>query len=194
VPELFSFFHSDAEDVLRSPAARIVIDDGRRFLQRTSEQFDVITVDPPPPVEAAGSSLVYSQEFYDVAKRRLRPHGVLQQWLPRADAATRVAVTKALQASFPHVRAFRSVEGWGIHYLASMWPLPLAKAPELAGRLPPEAEADLLEWDAASSAEAQFAAVLRQPVRLDLIVLQSPETPPLRDDRPINEYYFLRRR
>ena len=46
----------------------IVIDDGRRFLLRTNRLFDVITIDPPSPVEAAGSSLLYSREFYDVVK------------------------------------------------------------------------------------------------------------------------------
>jgi len=68
VPELFSFFFADAPSVLSNPRMHIVIDDGRRFLLRTNRLFDVITIDPPPPVEAAGSSLLYSREFYDVVK------------------------------------------------------------------------------------------------------------------------------
>ncbi len=44
--------------------------------------YDVITIDPPPPLEAAASSLLYSEEFYRVARRKLRPGGILQQWLP----------------------------------------------------------------------------------------------------------------
>jgi predicted membrane-bound spermidine synthase len=46
---------------------------------RTNKMFDVIVIDPPPPVEVAGSSLLYSTEFYAVAKRRLRPDGILMQ-------------------------------------------------------------------------------------------------------------------
>ena len=34
----------------------IVIDDARRFLERTRDAYDLIAVDPPPPVSAAGSS------------------------------------------------------------------------------------------------------------------------------------------
>lgn len=193
VPGLFAYFHSDGDLLLQSPRARIVVDDGRRFLERTGEQFDVITLDPPPPVEAAGSSLLYSLEFYSVAKKRLRPDGVLQQWLPGGDEATRSAVARALMQSFPHVRAFRSAEGWGLHFLASLRPLPTRTPSELASRLPPAAVDDLLEWSAGSTAEQELAAVLSQPRRPGLIVRLAPGTPALRDDRPINEYYFLRR-
>jgi spermidine synthase len=82
VVDSFGFFHEDAGAIMASPNAHVVIDDGRRFLQRTDQTFDVITIDPPPPVEAAGSSLLYSKEFYEVAKRHLRPDGILQQWVP----------------------------------------------------------------------------------------------------------------
>ena len=192
VPELFSYYHSDADELLRSRGARIVVDDGRRFLERTSEQFDVITVDPPPPVEAAGSSLLYSREFYRVVKKRLRPRGVLQQWLPGADAATESAVTQALLESFPYVRGFGSLEGWGIHFLASSSPLPSRTASELSSRLPPAAADDLLEWNPSNTAQRMFDAVLRRPAKLDQIVMRS-RIPALEDDRPVNEYYFLRR-
>src|SRR5262249_31760052 len=43
VPELFGFFFSDASSVLANPRARVVIDDGRRFLLRTNRSYDVIT-------------------------------------------------------------------------------------------------------------------------------------------------------
>ena len=63
VPRLFGYFHSDASQVLNSPLSHVVVDDGRRYLGHTDAQFDVITIDPPPPVEAAGSSLLYSEDF-----------------------------------------------------------------------------------------------------------------------------------
>ena len=82
VPRLFWYYHSDGAELMKSPLSRVVIDDGRRYLERTSEQYDVITIDPPPPVEAAGTSLLYSKEFYSIIRRRLAPGGILQQWLP----------------------------------------------------------------------------------------------------------------
>jgi spermidine synthase len=46
VPESFGFFFADAPSVMADPHMHIVIDDGRRFLLRTSGSYDVITIDP----------------------------------------------------------------------------------------------------------------------------------------------------
>ena len=88
VPALFWYYHADAPQLLNSPHSHIVVDDGRRFLERTTGQYDVIIIDPPPPIGAAGSSLLYSREFYSAAKKRLRPDGILQQWYPGGDLTT----------------------------------------------------------------------------------------------------------
>lgn len=196
VPRVFWYFHSDAAELLRSPLAHIVIDDGRRYLERTSEQFDVITIDPPPPVEAAGSSLLYSKEFYETLKLRLRPNGILQQWLPHGDAVDRAAVTRALQQSFPYIRVFwEDPNGrWGTHFLASMQPLHSWSASELAQHMPPAASSDLIEWGPQKSAEDQFAVLLQKEVPLSQLVQEAPETPALQDDKPVNEYYLTRRK
>jgi spermidine synthase len=195
VVSLFPFFHADANQLLRSPLSQIVIDDGRFYMERSSQQYDVIAIDPPPPVEAAGSSLLYSKQFYSIAKMHLAPDGVLQQWFPMSsgDPAIIASVAKALRDSFPYVRVFRSIEGWGYHFLASKSPLPAPSAATLASHLPPAAVADLLEWGPANDAEQQFARVLNQEVSLDELIDQSPGVPALQDDRPVNEYYILRR-
>jgi spermidine synthase len=193
VPRSFGYFHSDGPELLESPRARVVIDDGRRFLERTDQQFDLITIDPPPPVEAAGSSLLYSEEFYAVAKRRLRLGGILGQWLPLGDAQLEAAVARALKDSFPYVRVYRWSDEWGFFFFASERPLPERTAAELAQRLPAAAAADLVEWGPEDTAEAQFAAILAQKSSLEELIAPSPGTPAMRDDRPINEYFALRR-
>jgi spermidine synthase len=192
VPALFWYFHADGAELLKSPHSHVIVDDGRRFLERTGGQYDVIIIDPPPPIQGAGSSLLYSREFYSAAQKRLRPDGILQQWFPGGDLMTSVAIARALKESFPYVRAFISVEGWGIHYLASRQPIPDRSAAELAKRLPARAAADLVEWGPFSSAEQQFAAVLKKEVPLDHILAANPNAPTMVDDRPINEYYMLR--
>jgi spermidine synthase len=194
VPRLFPYFHSDAPAILSSPLSHVVIDDGRRYLERTSQQYDVITIDPPPPVEAAGSSLLYSEDFYAVVRQRLRPGGILQQWIPYGDAEDLAAVALALRRSFPSVRVFRSVTDLGFHFLASDRLLPQRTENELAQRLPARAAADLVEWGPQRSAEEQFAKILHNEVPIDQLIAPAPATPALSDDRPINEYYALRRR
>jgi len=194
VPRVFGYFHADGPALLRSPLSHVVIDDGRRYLERTYEQYDVITIDPPPPVQAAGSSLLYSKEFYAIIRRRLRPGGILQQWLPGGDPVVRASVARALKESFPYVRVFHSVEGWGYHFLASESPLPNPTAAELALRLPDKAATDFLEWGPDTTPEGQFADVLKREISLDDLIQQAPTASALRDDRPVNEYYLTRRR
>jgi spermidine synthase len=193
VPELFSYFHADASELMRSPLASVVIDDGRRFLERSRSRYDAIVVDPPPPPEAAGSSLLYSREFYTLVRARLRPGGILQQWLPGADLATYASFTRALQEAFPHVRAFPSVLGGGLHFLASEQPLPLRSAVDLAREMPEAAARDLVAWGPHETAQAQFEPVLAEEQPLAKLIALAPGVPTLTDDRPVNEYYFLRR-
>jgi spermidine synthase len=195
VVEVFPFFHADANQIMRSPLSHVVIDDGRFYMERSNQQYDVIAIDPPPPVEAAGSSLLYSKQFYSIAKLHLAPDGILQQWYPMGpeDPAIIASVAKALRESFPYVRVFHSVEGWGYHFLASESPLPSPSAAALAGRMPPAAAADLIEWGQAPDAEQMFARVLNQELSLDSLIEQAPGVPALQDDRPVNEYFLLRR-
>jgi predicted membrane-bound spermidine synthase len=193
VIESFPFFHEDAAAVLAAPNAHVVVDDGRRFLLRTERMFDVIVIDPPPPVEAAGSSLLYSTGFYAAAKRRLRRGGILEQWVPGAEKRVEEAMIRALQASFPHVLVLRSIEGWGLHFLASAQPIPEITAADFADRMPPMARRDLVEWGPATTPEAMAALILAPRLALSALAPSPPTAPAITDDRPFNEYFLLRR-
>ena len=190
VPELFGYYHADARELLHSPRARVVIDDGRRFLDRGGESFDAIVVDPPPPIQAAGSSLLYSRQFYRSARSRLRPGGILQQWIPGAEPPVMLSLVRALASEFPHVRAFRSVEGWGVHLLASDRPMPRRSARELLARMPAKAARDLVEWGPFPDPEAMLDAVLGR--EMDVAGFLAHPGPALDDDLPINEYFWFR--
>jgi spermidine synthase len=192
VPRLFWYYHPDGNELLRSPLSHVVIDDGRRYLERKPEQYDVITIDPPPPVEAAGTSLLYSKEFYSTIRRRLAPGGILQQWLPTGDAVVKAAVARALQESFPYVRVFHALDGRGFHFLAANQPIALRTPSELAERTPAKAARDLVEWGPEPTPEGMFAIVLRQELSLEQMTSGAPQAPALQDDRPENEYYVLR--
>ncbi len=191
VPKLFGYFHEDAPELLRSPRAHIVIDDGRRFLERSPQQFDVIAVDPPPPTGAPTSSLLYSREFYAVLKPRMKPDGIAQIWYPGGDDVAQASVVKALRESFPYVRAYQSIGGWGVHFLARKAPFAPIGADAAARNLPAAAAQDLVEWTDASPAELMRNVFSRQR-SLDSLLIPAPGVPPMDDDRPINEYFWLR--
>ncbi len=192
VPKLFGYFHPDGPDLLKLPRAHVVIDDGRRYLERSNEQFDVIAADPPPPIGAPASSLLYSQEFYAILKPHLRPGGIVQVWCPGGDDATMASIAKALRNAFPYVHGYLGIEGWGVHFLASMQPIPVPSPEELARRMPPAAAKDLLEWNPDSTTTDLFDNMLSDPETLGEFITLKPTVPPIADDRPINEYFLLR--
>jgi predicted membrane-bound spermidine synthase len=190
VPKIFNFFFADAAEFLRNPKGRIVIDDGRRFLNRTSEKYDVIIVDPPPPVEAAGSSLLYSREFYRIAIQHLKAGGIIQAWVPE-NVAVAGAALRSLTDCFPHVRCFGSVQGRGVHMLASGEPIPSFGPADLASRMPAAARADLLEWSGSTNLVGMLDIVLRSEFKPEKLLPPNPNIC-ITDDQPYNEYYLLR--
>ncbi len=192
VPRVFSYFHSDGAQLLRSPLAHVVIDDGRRYLERSHEQFDVITIDPPPPVEAAGSSMLYSKEFYATVAQHLRQDGILQQWLPEGDPVVRSSVARALAQSFPYVRVFQYFPDWGFQFLASKEPIPYRTGAELLKHMPASAVRDLMEWPVDPTPEQELNYVLRKERPMAEIINADPNAQPMKDDRPVNEYVILR--
>jgi spermidine synthase len=192
VYESFPFFFEDAPALLRDPKGQIVIDDGRRYLKRTRQSFDVITIDPPPPVEAAGSSLLYSVEFYQDVKSRLKPTGILQQWFPGGDEKILFAVARSITKVFPHVRVYHSIENWGYHFIASSTPFDTPSEQDMLSRLPERAKKDLLEWYPNQSIAAVVRSILSKEISIQEL-LKEDATFLISDNQPLNEYYLLRR-
>ncbi|WP_296285177.1 fused MFS/spermidine synthase [Pseudomonas sp.] len=68
-------------DAIHDPRLDIRLRDGRRELLRSTERYDMITLEPPPP-SAAGVVNLYSRDFYQLAASRLEERGIVAQWLP----------------------------------------------------------------------------------------------------------------
>ncbi len=96
--------------VLNNPKIHLRIDDGRNFMAMTDESFDVVTADPVHP-RISGVGYLYTREYYETIKSRLRPGGVVAQWMPMYnispksfDAAFRTFAQVFPNASFWYVR------------------------------------------------------------------------------------------
>src|SRR5262249_50703453 len=67
-------------DVLHHPKVRIVFNDAREALLTTRRQYDLIASEPSNPYRSGVSSL-YTREFYEAVRSRLRSRGIFLQWL-----------------------------------------------------------------------------------------------------------------
>ncbi|PYR10289.1 MAG: SAM-dependent methyltransferase [Acidobacteria bacterium] len=77
VPRVVSTYFSQHNfDVVRNPKVHIRIDDARHFVETTTEKFDAITSDPLDPW-VKGAAMLYTQEFFELAKSHLNPGGVM---------------------------------------------------------------------------------------------------------------------
>lgn len=90
-------FTTENLDVLHDPRVEIVYDDARHFIATTDEKFDLITSDPIHPW-VKGSAVLYSQEYFELCKRRLNPGGLVTQWVPLYEA--NLAVVRSEIATF----------------------------------------------------------------------------------------------
>ena len=97
------------EGVLEDPAVHPVVMDGRAFLRRTPERFDLVTLEPMPP-NFAGSNHLYSKEFYELVRDRLAPGGAVAQWLPihLISAEHMRAIVATFHDVFPYTRVWQS--------------------------------------------------------------------------------------
>ena len=80
--DCFKYFYDDAEQILKQKNIKLVADDGRNFLLRSRDKYDIISVDPSPPIYSTGTVNLYSQEFFQLCKEHLTQNGLMCLWLP----------------------------------------------------------------------------------------------------------------
>ncbi len=66
--------HQNAFD---DPRLELHFTDAIQFLEDSTDSYDVIVIDVPDPLEAGPAYLLFTQEFYQLAKRRLREQGII---------------------------------------------------------------------------------------------------------------------
>jgi len=120
--EAHRYLRDVTNDVLANPKIRLLIDDGRNFLNRGVETFDMITADPIHP-RITGVGYLYSREYYEAVRAHLRPGGYILQWMPMY-AISRSSFDVAFRtfaSVFPHA-SFWYVRGHGL-FVAGLEPL-----------------------------------------------------------------------
>lgn len=168
-----------------SPKVRSVVADGRHFLLTNPQQYDVLTFEPPPPSDAGVVNL-YSREFYQLAKRRMRPGAVLCQWMP-LDMDQEILprmMLQTLRTEFPHVSLWIPSRMEGVA-IASMQPLQIDEERLRLRQADPGVRADLAAIGLADP-EQLLATFLCADADLAGFVADAPL---VTDNRPRIEYF-----
>jgi spermidine synthase len=79
--EVAPHFTKQNHDVVNDQRVEIVYDDARHHVLTTPRRFDIITSDPIHPW-VKGSATLYTREYFELCKRRLKPGGLVTQWVP----------------------------------------------------------------------------------------------------------------
>src|SRR5262249_48653394 len=91
-----------------------------------------------------------------------------------------------------HVLAYRAVEGYGTHFLASEHVITPPTAAAAVARLPQAALRDTLEWNPEYHPQQVWEIVLGKQIAIESM-LPADRRLAITDDRPFNEYFLLRR-
>jgi spermidine synthase len=102
-----TYFKGPNRGALDDPRVHLYLNDGRNQLLVSTTSYDLITMELSS-VWFAGAASLYSKEFYELARARLTPTGVLQQWvqLHHIRRQELAVIVRTLRASFPHVALF----------------------------------------------------------------------------------------
>ncbi len=79
VVEASHFFDRENGGALAKPGVRLIVGDGRSHLLLTPRSYDLIVSEPSNPW-MAGVATLFTREFFEAARARLKPDGLLCQW------------------------------------------------------------------------------------------------------------------
>jgi spermidine synthase len=102
----------------RNPRVHVVVDDGRHYLTRSKNRYDIVSVNISDPRLPGGASLFHA-DFYGIVKEHLTQGGVVIQHCFGTELRL---VLSTLGRSFKYVRLFPSYQN-GFNVVASDQPL-----------------------------------------------------------------------
>lgn len=105
--------------VFENPNLRVVYMDGKEFIEKTSEKYDIILVDVTDPGVSGLANTIYAASFFRKVRDRLREGGVLatqagSAWFRKESFKS---IGKLIEEVFPKVAAY----GEFVHSFGSLW-------------------------------------------------------------------------
>lgn len=100
------FLPSFNNGAFKDPRAELRYEDGRKFIENSSGNFDIIIIDLTCPMEGGPSYMLFTKEFYSITRNKLTSQGILTvQAEPTSPVAmhTYTVIARTLREVFPGV-------------------------------------------------------------------------------------------
>lgn len=132
--EAGEYFNHVNNQPLADPRLRLIIDDARTYLRVNPASYDMIVSEPSHPW-VPGVANLFTREFFELGRGRLKEDGVFVQWLQTYQLSTESlrSVLATYRSVFPHVLVFRvqgAARGKDLILVGSRVPLSLARVGE----------------------------------------------------------------
>lgn len=101
-------WHQNAFD---DPRAELHFVDARKYLEQSSDKFDVIIIDLVDPLEQGPARLLYTREFYQIVKQKLGHDGIMSVQAEPAEWRNLdnfTAIANTLRNVFPIARPYQA--------------------------------------------------------------------------------------
>jgi spermidine synthase len=129
-----SYFNHVNHEPLKDARLKLIIDDARTYLHVNPTQYDIIVSEPSHPW-VPGVANLFTQEFFELGRSRLKDDGVFAQWVQiyQLSPESLRSVLATFLKVFPHARVFRvggAAQGKDLILVGSRSPLPLERINE----------------------------------------------------------------
>jgi spermidine synthase len=137
------FFEDHNGNALEDPRLRLILTDARHHVTMTDRAYDVVVSEPSNPW-IAGINALFTREFFETVKTRLRPGGLFCQWFHAYDMSEEGVgvIIRTFCRAFPHVLLWES-DGGDYFLVGSLEPVRVDPG-SLARTM--EGNADLRDW------------------------------------------------
>jgi spermidine synthase len=159
VPEVykcFPYYHPDAQKVISRPNIRFVGNDGRNFLLLSPDKYDVIIVDPSPPIYNAGTVNLYTREFFTLCKDHLTLGGVMCLWFPGGSRQDNLSICKTFYSVFSNMTVWNGPRHWGFYLFGTPAPTNVDGSKIEQAFTNPRLIEDLSEYDSVCVTSSQL--------------------------------------
>ncbi|MEE9543807.1 MAG: fused MFS/spermidine synthase [Thermodesulfobacteriota bacterium] len=183
VAELFDEFNPYVKEAAETGRGSIIIGDGRNYLLSVEEAYDIVLIDPTPPLYGTGAVNLYTADFFQIVMEKLSEEGILFLRIPgSADyESTRLLIRTAMEV-FPNVSLWSPPSGYkGISVIASNRDYDLSPA-ELERRVNEK------EFFSVSMRETLLKYQPWMEIKGEALLEKLEKTPVVTDDRPYLEF------